>query len=98
MVSLENTHFFHGHNTAWETLNKLKKGKLPKSLKEFLEECLPNKKKTKLALQDKTLAIKLNKKFKYKCSSGEMFNEIFRGIRQHLAKFLISNNNEENID
>ncbi len=27
-----------------------------------------------------------------------MYEELFRGIRTHLAKFLISNDNEENID
>ncbi len=98
MVSLENSHYFHGHNTAWETINKLKQQEIPDCLKEFLENSLPQNKKVKLAVQDKNLAVKLNKLKNYKCSSGEMYTEIFRGIRTHLSKFIAGGQNEENID
>ena len=41
MVSLEANHFFHGHGVAWQTIQELKDGKLPESLKEFLSDNLP---------------------------------------------------------
>jgi hypothetical protein len=56
MVSLENSHFFHGHNVAWETINQLKQGEIPESLLDFLKNSLPKKTKFKLAVQDKVLA------------------------------------------
>ena len=52
MVSLEGTHFFHGHNVAFENVNALKNGELPADLITFLRENLPehNKKTLKLVI------------------------------------------------
>lgn len=47
-------------------------------------------------MQDKDLAKQLNKNHGYKCVSGDQYREVFRGIRQHLSRFLVSNQ-EENI-
>lgn len=52
MVSLEGTHFFHGHNVAFDNINSLKNGELPEDLITFLTENLPehNKKSLKLVI------------------------------------------------
>ena len=63
-----------------------------KALFRALKTNLPSIKKTnfQLAIQDKTLATQLNELMKIKSLSGDNFNEIFRGIRTHLAAFLSS--------
>lgn len=83
MVSLEGSHFFHGHNVAFENINALKNGELPNDLYSFLKENLPehNKNTLKLVIQDKNMAGLLNDKLKLKCVSGENYLEVFRGIR-----------------
>ncbi len=91
LVSLEASYFFHGHNVAWQSIEDLKNDKIPENLQEFLSSFLPAKKKIQLAVQDKNFAQALNKELKYKCISGELCREIFRGIRTHLAEFLSSN-------
>lgn len=64
----------------------------------MIKTTLPSKKgdKCKLAIQDKGLASVLNDQIKVKCVYGELYNELFRAIRNHLQKFLIKND-EENI-
>lgn len=100
IISLEGTHFFHGHNVAWNTIEQLKNNEIPETLSEFLKTYLPSKKRKSLeiAVQDKNLASLLNKKFKYKCVSGDLYNEIFRGVRCHLSKFLSGSSEEERVD
>lgn len=92
MVSLEASFLFHGHGVAYDILAKLKNSEVPEELVDFLKTNLPSIKKTnfQLAIQDKTLATQLNELMKIKSLSGDNFNEIFRGIRTHLAAFLSS--------
>ena len=98
IVSLEATHLFHGHNVAWITCNELKEGKLPEELKSFLTNSLAQGKKTKfeLAVQDKNLAALINTDMNIKAVSGDSYTELFRGIRNHVVKFM--SGEEENVD
>ena len=90
IASLEASYLFQGHKVAYETLAQVKAGDLPAELADFLTNSLPQAKKTafQLAVQDKTLANKINEQLKIKCVSGEAYNELFRGIRAHIASFL----------
>ena len=94
-VSLEASMFFHGHGVALQMINELKQGEISQDVLEFISSNLPTGKKhrTELALIDKSLAPALNK-LGVKCVSGEMFVELFRGIRQHLGKFLLKDQKE----
>lgn len=98
IVSLEATHLFHGHNVAWLTCNELKEGKLPEELKTFLTNSLAQGKKAKLelAVQDKNLAALINTETSIKAVSGDSYTELFRGIRNHMVKFM--SGEEENVD
>ena len=90
IASLEANFLFQGHNVAYDTLALIKNGELPEELADFLRSNLPSAKKTafNLATQDKNLATQINEHLKVKCVSGEVYTEIFRGIRTHLAAFL----------
>ena len=92
IVSLEGTLFFHGHGVAVQTVTDLKQGTVSSEIVDFIQSHLPSHKKDKLelALLDKALAPVLNSKLGIKCVSGDLYLELFRGIRTHLAKFLIS--------
>lgn len=90
IVSLEASQLFQGHNVAFDTVQALKEGRLPESLSAFLTSHLPSS-KTKnlsLAVQDKVLANLLNSQMELKCVSGELYLEIFRGLRNHIIGFL----------
>jgi len=91
MVSLEANYLFQGHNVAFESLQKVLSGEISTELNDFLKSCLPTlqKKNYQLAVQDKTLATKINDTLKVKCVSGEIYNDIFRSIRKHLGSFLV---------
>ncbi len=91
VVSLEASHLFQGHNSAYEILNEIGNGNLPSDLTDFLKSNLPSKKKGdfQLVVQDKNLATKINEALKIKCVSGEAYLEVFRSIRKHLVPFLI---------
>ena len=90
IVSLEANHLFQGHNVAWKTIQDLKEGRLPEELKNFIKTNLPSLKKTNLefAVQDKKLAELLNSEMGLKCVSGELYLEVFRGLRNHSIRFL----------
>lgn len=96
IVSLEGTFFFHGHGVAVQTVTDLKQGVISPEIIDFVQSHLPSHKKdkTELALIDKSLAPVFNSKLGVKCLSGDMYIELFRGIRTHLAKFLISDQKE----
>ena len=98
IVSLEASHLFHGHNVAWITCNELKEGKLPEELRTFLTNSLPQAKKGKLelAVQDKNLAALISSELNIKAVSGETYTELFRGIRNHIVKFM--SGEEETVD
>lgn len=51
-LSLEGTHFFHGHNVATETIQELQRQEIPESLEELIMQTIPSKKhsKTKVAV------------------------------------------------
>lgn len=67
-------------------------------MKELIKTTIPSVKggKCKLVIQDKNLTSVLNEKLKLKCVYSEMYLDLFRGIRNNLAKFLIKSE-EENI-
>lgn len=92
IVSMEAVSLFHGHGVACDILSQLKKGELPKEVKAFVKANFPGNKKSPdhLAVQEKTLATLLNENLKIKTICGETYNEIFRGIRLHLPKFMSS--------
>lgn len=97
-LSLEGTHFFHGHNVATEAISALQRNEIPDVLRELIDATIPSekKKKVKVAVQDKALAQVLNDKLEVKCVFGEIYVELFRAIRSNLSRFLLKSD-EENI-
>jgi hypothetical protein len=91
MVSLEGSFFFHGHGVAVQTVTELKQAQVSSEIVDFIQQHLPSKKKEKLelAVLDKALAPTFNARLGVKCVSGDLYLELFRGIRTHLAKFLL---------
>lgn len=71
----------------------LAEGKVTEDLKGFLELHIPQGKKTKkasltLAVQDKNLAGSLSQECGIEIQTGDLINELFRGIRAHFHDFL----------
>lgn len=89
--------FFHGHGVALQTVSELREATINSDILEFIQTTLPSskKEKTELALLDKAMAQGINSKLGIKCVSGDLYLELFRGIRQHLSKFLIQNQEEK---
>lgn len=66
IVTFENCMLFQGHNVATKTVESLMKGKLTNNLIKFLKTTFKKNSKKSLALQDKTLANMIKKKFNMK--------------------------------
>lgn len=89
--------FFHGHGVALQTVSELREANINADILEFIQTTLPSSKKdkTELALLDKAMAQGINSKLGVKCVSGDLYLELFRGIRQHLSKYLVQNQEEK---
>jgi nucleolar protein 56 len=77
---------------ALENINDISEGIVNETLKNFLEVNLPktSKKTSKVVLgvSEKTLAGSIKQELGIECSSGELVQELIRGIRFHAEKLL----------
>ena len=90
VVSLENSLFFKGHGVAFENLQRLKNGELTTEITNFIKSSFPKIKNSgvQLVFYDKVLASKVKENLGISTLSGESYNEIFRGIRTNISKFI----------
>lgn len=81
---------------ALENINEISEGLLPEKLRQFLEMNLPRSSKKpdkissklKLGISERNLAGSIKAELGVNCETGELINEIIRGIRLHASKLI----------
>lgn len=92
IVSFIAYHPFDNAQTTLDSTLKIIEGKLPESLKLFLEENLPAKKKkrskTSLGVSDPKIGSAITEAFEISCTFSDPIPEVIRGIRTHYHKLV----------
>jgi len=89
IVKLKAFEKFKDTKQALKALNKVIKGKLPKTLKKFLQKNAISKEvQDNIACSDKKLATSIQEALDIECTVGDKVNEIIRGIRFQMSTLL----------
>lgn len=87
IVKLKSFLPFSSAEQSLEQINAISEGELTQCLLNFLETNVPKKKVT-LGITDPKLGNLIVEKLEIKCTTGQMVQELLRGIRTHFDRFV----------